>query len=134
MRGRDRFDRFHHAAGGGMADSAHVRPKVLYIAGWGRSGTTLLDNLAGSHHGVFTAGDITRMWELSFGEGRLCGCGVPLTECDLWEAVFDRAFDGRPPDPRRMLELQRTAIPVWRTPSLVTAARRGRVGAGAAEY
>ena len=117
-----------------MPGSAHDRPKVLYIAGWGRSGTTLLDNLVGSHHGVFTAGEVTRMWELSFGERRLCGCGAPLLECDLWKAVFDRAFGGTPPDPNRMLELQRSAIPVWRTPSLVNAARRGQVCAGAAEY
>lgn len=117
-----------------MSGSIPVRPKVLYIAGWGRSGTTLLDNLVGSHHGVFTAGEVTRMWELSFVEGRLCGCGVPLLSCDLWRAVLDRAFGGTPPDPRRMLDLQRTAIAVWRTPSLVAAARRGRVCPGAAEY
>lgn len=110
------------------------RPKVLYIAGWGRSGTTLLDNLVGSHHGVFTAGEVTCMWQMSFVEGRLCGCGVPLLDCPLWRAILERAFDGELPDPGRLLELQRTAIPVWRTPSLVAAARRGQVDRGVAEY
>ncbi len=117
-----------------MTGSTTDRPKVLYIAGWGRSGTTLLDNLVGSHHGVFTAGEVSYMWRMSFVEGRLCGCGVPLLDCALWRAILERAFDGAPPDPRRMLELQRTAIPVRRTPSLVAAAQRGHVDPGVAEY
>jgi hypothetical protein len=117
-----------------MPGSTTDRPKVLYIAGWGRSGTTLLDNLVGSHHGVFTAGEVWCMWQMSFVEGRLCGCGVPLLDCALWRAVLQRAFDGHLPDPHRMLELQRTAMSVWRTPSMVAGARRGQLDAGAAEY
>ncbi|TCK27883.1 sulfotransferase [Pseudonocardia endophytica] len=116
-----------------MPGSTTDRPKVLYIAGWGRSGTTLLDNLVGSHHGVFTAGEVTCLWKLSFVDGRLCGCGVPLLNCDLWRAILDRAFGG-PPDPYHMLELQRTAISVWRTPTMVSGARRGEIDAGVVEY
>ena len=33
--------------------------KVLYIAGWGRSGSTLLSGVLGSIPGIFSAGDVS---------------------------------------------------------------------------
>lgn len=111
-----------------------TRPKVLFIAGWGRSGTTLLDNILGGHHGVFTLGELTCLWQFSFVERRRCGCGVTLLDCDLWRAVFDVAFGGSPPSAERMLALQHRAISVPRTPALLAAARSGRPDPGTAEY
>lgn len=108
--------------------------KVLYITGWGRSGTTLMDNIVGSHEGVFTAGEITRIWQLGFVEGRRCGCGEPLRDCPFWTAVLQRAFDGHPPDAHRMIAMQGGPLGVLRTPALLSAARRRRPTPAAAEY
>lgn len=111
-----------------------ARPKVLYIVGWGRSGTTLMDNVLGSHPGVVTAGEVTRLWELGMVQGRRCGCGDPVLACRFWSAVFDRAFAGGLPDATRMVGLQKGPLAVVRTPALLAAARSGRHTPAVTEY
>jgi hypothetical protein len=68
--------------------------KVLYISGFGRSGTTILDNLLGQIEGFFSVGEICHIWDRSLAENRLCGCGVPFRECQLWNSIFGEAFGG----------------------------------------
>ncbi|MEJ2890751.1 sulfotransferase family protein [Actinomycetospora aeridis] len=108
------------------SDPGGARLKVLYVAGWGRSGTTLMDNVLGAHDGVFTAGEITRLWELGYLEGRRCGCGDPVVGCAFWAPVLRRAFGDQPPDPRRLAALQHGSLGVLRTGALLAAARSGR--------
>ena len=75
---------------------ASVEPtaRVLYIAGWGRSGSTILDNVLGQVDGFFSAGELMFLWKRGLIEGRLCGCGTPVRDCDVWSRVLDRAFPG----------------------------------------
>ena len=82
-------------------------PKVLYIAGSGRSGSTLMEVLLGRLvPGAFAAGEISGIWSDGFIENNLCCCGRPLQQCDFWVAVVQRAFGGwRGIDPHRMLKL-----------------------------
>ena len=63
---------------------------VLYIAGTGRSGSTVLANILGEVEGVFTAGEVRYLWQRGLREGRLCGCGVPVRECPVWGDVLAR--------------------------------------------
>jgi len=51
------------------------RTRVLYILGWGRSGSTVLGNILGEIDGFFSAGELHYLWERSLVEGRACGCG-----------------------------------------------------------
>jgi hypothetical protein len=67
----------------GMTDA----PRVLFIAGWGRSGSTILSSILGQIDGMFDAGEIHNIWH-----DRPCSCGVPFSQCALWGAVFDEAF------------------------------------------
>lgn len=80
--------------------------RVLYLAGWGRSGTTIIDNVLGSHPGVFSAGELWFLWERGLLGGRSCGCGEPVRACALWREVL-RAYGDDLPDPRRVYEWQR---------------------------
>ena len=66
----------------------HEKVKVLYIAGFGRSGSTILDNLLGGVDGFFSAGELCYMWDHDLRENGLCGCGRPLTECEVWGEVL----------------------------------------------
>ncbi len=63
--------------------------KVIYIAGYGRSGSTVLDmSLALDRHVVGT-GELTHFfsyWE----RGDRCSCGKPLHECPVWARVIER--------------------------------------------
>jgi hypothetical protein len=65
---------------------------VLYVAGAGRSGSTLLDTLLGQADGVFSAGELRYLWERGLIDGRLCGCGEPVDRCPVWSAVLEHAF------------------------------------------
>ncbi len=70
------------------------RVKVLYIAGEGRSGSTLLGRLAGEITGAVHVGELYFSLEAGFRGRTLCGCGRRLRECDFWRAVFERGFGG----------------------------------------
>jgi hypothetical protein len=66
--------------------------KVLYIGGYGRSGSTLLVRLLGQFHGFHAVGEMWHIWQKCFTENELCGCGKPFRECEFWSAVVEEAF------------------------------------------
>ncbi len=65
--------------------------KVLYIAGKGRSGSTLLASLLGQLPGFFNAGEVIHLWDWGLVRNYKCGCGLSLQECPTWHAVLDEA-------------------------------------------
>lgn len=71
---------------------AHQKTKLLYIAGAGRSGTTLLDILVGEQDGFFSAGELRWIWWGRI-DGWQCGCGRRLRECDFWNEVLAGAYE-----------------------------------------
>lgn len=68
-------------------------PKVLFIGGYGRSGSTLLDRVLGGTDGFFSAGELRHVWLEGYVENRLCGCGTPFRDCSFWREVTAAAFD-----------------------------------------
>lgn len=80
--------------------------KVLYIAGSGRSGSTILDNILGELDGFVSAGEVRFLWERGMRDDRTCACGEPFSTCPFWGDVLTRAFGGRDGvDPARMIAL-----------------------------
>lgn len=67
---------------------------ILYIGGFGRSGSTLIERCLGQLDGFCAAGEVSFVWERGFAQNQLCGCRVPFRECAFWRAVFDEAFGG----------------------------------------
>ena len=67
--------------------------RVLYIAGSGRSFTTLLGHILGQVEGVTYVGEA--MYGGESLAARRCGCGVALSACPFWLAVRDAAGEGR---------------------------------------
>jgi hypothetical protein len=65
---------------------------VLYIAGNGRSGSTLLDRVLGGLPGAASLGEMRFLWEFGLVQGNLCGCGVSVRECPFWEGVLRSAL------------------------------------------
>ena len=68
--------------------------KVLYVAGSGRSGSTIVDNILGQLDGVGRVGEVRFLWERGMLEDRTCGCGAAFSACPFWRAVLERAFGG----------------------------------------
>jgi hypothetical protein len=103
--------------------------KVLYIAGWGRSGTTILDNLLGQADGFVSTGELHHIWQRGLVDGRACGCGRPLVECDTWRAAFDAGFGGIDAvDPTAALASQ-ASIHTRHSRTVARSLRRGTVEA-----
>ncbi len=67
---------------------------ILYIAGYDRSGSTVLDQILGQIPGWFTVGELADFW--GWGPLQLCGCGRVLKDCDFWRQVFIEAFQTTP--------------------------------------
>lgn len=77
--------------------------KVLYIAGNGRSGSTILDIILGQLDRFFAVGELRRVWDRGLIENRTCGCDVPFRNCHTWNAIFSEAYGGLDKiDPGRM--------------------------------
>ena len=82
--------------------------KVLYIGGFGRSGSTLVERILGQLSGFCSSGEVVFLWQRGLIEGQLCGCGTPVPECDFWSRVGKTAFGGWDQlDPHEMLALQK---------------------------
>ncbi|MEV6636756.1 sulfotransferase [Actinoplanes sp. NPDC051470] len=62
--------------------------RVLYLAGSGRSGSTLVTTALGQVDGLFAAGELRYLWQRGLVEQRPCGCGQPLPDCPMWSAVL----------------------------------------------
>jgi hypothetical protein len=94
--------------------------KVLYIGGFGRSGSTLVERILGQLPGFCSAGEIVFLWQRGLIDGQLCGCGVPVPECDFWTRVGKSAFGGWDQiDAQEMLALQKRVDRNRYIPSMV---------------
>jgi hypothetical protein len=71
-----------------------VRPRVLYVGGAGRSGSTVLGRVAGQVPGFVHVGELVFIWRRGVLDNQLCGCGEPFLDCPFWRAVGERAFGG----------------------------------------
>ncbi len=71
--------------------SSSKRVKVLYIAGAGRSGSTILGNLLGQVEGFFSCGELYNLYRTP-PDQRYCGCGKVLPECEVWNNILKGAF------------------------------------------
>ncbi len=71
--------------------------KVIYIAGYGRSGTTLLDIALGQQPGVFAAGELTALARHVWKEREFCACRKQADECGFWARVSSAWLNGRQP-------------------------------------
>jgi hypothetical protein len=79
------------------------RCRILYIAGWGRSGSTILEALLGQAPGAAAVGEVRFVWQRGIVEDRPCGCGQPFGRCEFWSRVLERGFGGRSGIDRRFL-------------------------------
>ena len=94
--------------------------RVLYVAGTGRSGSTLLARILDRADGVFAAGELRYVWQRGLVEDRLCGCGEPFSRCPFWQAVMQRAYGGRPLDARAVIATQRALTRLRQVPRILT--------------
>lgn len=107
-----------------------AKPRILYLGGLGRSGSTLIERLLGELPGVCAVGEVVHMWRRGVVEGERCGCGEPFGECPFWRLVGKAAFGGWDRvDTGRVAALQGTVdrtrfVPQLAAPAMRTAFRQ----------
>ena len=82
-----------------------MKPKVLLIAGFPNSGTTVAAIILGQHPAAFATGELTDFPEMrQFADHNICSCGRKVVECDFWLGVRD-AYAHGPRGDARLAEL-----------------------------
>lgn len=65
---------------------------VLYIAGAGRGGSTLLGDVLGMLPGSLHIGELRGVFDYVTDEAISCSCQKEYIECPFWRAVFERLY------------------------------------------
>jgi len=66
--------------------------RVIYIAGSGRSGSTLVERTLGAIPGWVNIGELIELFRKPSVAAELCGCGQPFSSCVFWYEVGRSAF------------------------------------------
>jgi hypothetical protein len=67
--------------------SATGMTTVIYVAGYGRSGSTLLALLLGTHPDIRSLGELGMIWDQLEEPGAECSCGASLESCETWGPI-----------------------------------------------
>lgn len=98
---------------------------VLFIAGYGRSGSTILEQVIARDDAFVSLGEVRHLWQRGYVMNSLCACGEAFQECPFWSEVDANAFGGLDlAEARRMFDLRRSLLRSANIPRLVQAARR----------
>ena len=63
-------------------------PSVVYIVGYGRSGSTILDIILGQHADIFSAGELRNLTTRAWQGNEYCSCQSSLQSCPFWSEVM----------------------------------------------
>jgi len=103
---------------------------VLYLGGFGRSGSTLLERMLSTSPGVAALGEVLHLPERGLVGDERCGCGAAFSTCPFWSDVGDVAFGGwRLLDRDQVVQDRQTKITNKRVLSLL---RNGTAAVGPA--
>lgn len=64
-------------------------PTLIYIAGYGRSGSTILGTILGAHPQIHNVGEIRHIFELWSTHDRPCACGASYHDCPFWRDLVN---------------------------------------------
>ena len=105
------------------------RIPVLFIAGSGRCGSTMLDRILSGYDDIFAAGEIRNLWNNGWTKHGRCGCGQPLRSCPVWSQVLDLTLAEHPtPTPEALAGIMDHDFQARRIPlALAPPTRRRRL-------
>jgi hypothetical protein len=71
------------------ADS-RPRPRVILLAGFPNSGTTIINYMLGQHPQIFAPGELYGFPGRQLKPAKVCACGLPAVVCPFWAEVVSR--------------------------------------------
>lgn len=97
---------------------------VVYLGGFGRSGSTLVERVLGAADGWVNVGELVDLARSVAPADELCGCGVTFSRCPVWTQVGEIAFKGWTDDVlSRLRDLHRGAARQRHLPGLLGSRR-----------
>ncbi len=100
--------------------SEQGRLSVIYIAGVGRSGSTVLDSVLGNHPLIQSAGELSRLAIDGWAQNYYCSCGSRSNDCSFWSAVREEWSNmGGTMPVEEYIKLQNTVESFRQWPSLL---------------
>ena len=107
----------------------------MYVAGLGRSGTTILGNILGQVDGFVSVGEIRLIWDNGLIMNKICGCEAPFEQCEMWQPIFSEAFGGMSKvDARKMIYLRESWARTKHIPLMLAPPGRRLIEWRLAEY
>jgi hypothetical protein len=98
---------------------------VVYLGGFGRSGSTLVERVLGAAPGWVNIGELVDLARSVAPADELCGCGLPFSECPVWTQVGSIAFGGWSEQVlTELVALHRAAARQRNLPAMLAARRR----------
>lgn len=82
--------------------------ELMYVGGYGRSGSTLLDAMLSEASGSLSGGELSQVFEWA-DSARPCGCGLNLGECTFWGPLLEELAESTGYDVRTMASVSRAA-------------------------
>ena len=64
-----------------------MKPKIIYIMGHSRSGSTIFDIMLSNASNVVGVGELINLESLGFIKNEYCSCGNRIEECDFWSKI-----------------------------------------------
>lgn len=85
------------------------QPTIVYLAGSGRSGSTLVERVLGQIDGYVNVGELIDLVRRVLPGDERCGCGERFSSCEFWTAVGERFSPGGwdAAEARALLDLER---------------------------
>jgi hypothetical protein len=110
------------------------RVTVLYIAGSGRCGSTLLGSALEQIEGFFSPGELSNLWERGIRDVHPCGCGLPLERCAVWRKALGPVVGDDAAVVRSMIELRGKVARTRHLPLLLSESGRQRLSPALERY
>lgn len=82
------------------------RTKVLFITGWGRSGSTILSSVLGQLEGFVSVGELRFIWDRGLLRNLACACSEPFRDCPFWTSAVPHLLNKPLEEIQRVVHLR----------------------------